>query len=244
MSKWNDSVGDPKAGAANRVEDVKTVQGLLNVQIIKDNRSDRLFEVTGRVNDDTLRAIVEFQRRREIAPTVVIQPDDSTFSALMNFSGPRGMRATHRLADLLKSRVVEGFAPYPYNDASQPPNATIGYGHKLHSGPVTEADRDHFRVGITSMQADQIFRQDLGKAEGDINQYARVPLSQNQFDALASLVFNIGSQFNSSTLLEWLNVGDYLGAGEQFLVWIRAGSAYPPGLARRRREERALFLDR
>ena len=41
------SVGDPKEGAANRHEEVKTVPGLLNVRIIKHNRSDRLLRITG-----------------------------------------------------------------------------------------------------------------------------------------------------------------------------------------------------
>ena len=44
-----DSVGDPKKGAVNRDEDVRTVQGLLNVQIVKDRRSERFVAVDGRV---------------------------------------------------------------------------------------------------------------------------------------------------------------------------------------------------
>ncbi|MBV8055660.1 MAG: hypothetical protein JO071_10520 [Deltaproteobacteria bacterium] len=43
------SVGDPKQGSANRDDDVKTVQGLLNIRIIQDRRSDRLLELSGRV---------------------------------------------------------------------------------------------------------------------------------------------------------------------------------------------------
>jgi hypothetical protein len=48
-----DSVGDPKAGAANRDGDVKTVQGLLSVQIIQERRSDRLLKLSGRMDSDT-----------------------------------------------------------------------------------------------------------------------------------------------------------------------------------------------
>jgi lysozyme len=47
-----------------------------------------------------------------------------------------------------------------------------------------------------------------------------VPLTQNQFDALVSLVFNIGGgAFRKSTLLKKLNAGDIQGAADQFLVW-------------------------
>ena len=54
----NHSVGDSKLGAANRTEDVKTVQGLLNVQIVKDRRSDHFLAVDGRLGSQTLVAIV------------------------------------------------------------------------------------------------------------------------------------------------------------------------------------------
>jgi hypothetical protein len=43
------------------------VQGLLNVQIIKDHRSDRLLRITGSLDSDTLEAIIELQRRQGIA---------------------------------------------------------------------------------------------------------------------------------------------------------------------------------
>ena len=82
------SVGDLKKGAANRDEDVRTLQGLLNVQITKDNCSDRVLELTGRVNDDTLRALIEFQRRRGFVQTGTVEPHDRTSDALQNFSGP------------------------------------------------------------------------------------------------------------------------------------------------------------
>ena len=69
-----------------------------------------------------------------------------------------------------------------------------------------------------------------------------VPLTQNQFDALVSLTYNIGSgAFNNSTLLK-LNKGDYQGAADQFLVWNKADGKVMKGLVRRREAERALFL--
>ena len=65
-------------------------------------------------------------------------------------------------------------------------------------------------------------------------------LNQNQFDALVSLVFNIGTgAFARSTLLKRLNVGDYNGAAEAFLMWRNAGGK--PILLNRRKREKALF---
>ena len=53
----NDSVGDTKQGAVNPENDVRTVQGMLNIRIVKDGRGDRFLAVDGRVGDKTLSAI-------------------------------------------------------------------------------------------------------------------------------------------------------------------------------------------
>ena len=70
-----------------------------------------------------------------------------------------------------------------------------------------------------------------------------MPLSQSQFDALVSLVFNIGGgAFRKSTLLQKLNAGDYAGASNEFMRWIKAKGRVLGGLVTRRAAERALFL--
>ncbi|MEQ1307615.1 lysozyme, partial [Acinetobacter bereziniae] len=67
--------------------------------------------------------------------------------------------------------------------------------------------------------------------------------SQNQFDALVSLAYNIGiNAFQNSTLLKRLNALEYLGAAQQFDVWIKAGGKTVQGLVNRRAVEKALFL--
>jgi hypothetical protein len=104
----------------------------------------------------------------------VIQPRDDTFRALLEFSGPRGRRASYRLIDWLKKPPIENFRPYPYDDASRPPNATIGYGHKLHSGPVNRSDLERFEQGITEARAADLLRGDLRKAEDEVNKYVTV----------------------------------------------------------------------
>ncbi len=246
------SVGDPEKGAANRHEEVKVVQGLLNVQIIKDNRSDRLLPITGSVDSDTLKAIIEFQRRRGIAQSGLLEPRDDTFSALLKFSGPRNMRASQSMIDQIKR--TEGLRLHLYdNDGAG--NTTIGYGHLVHLGRINGSEPEEFKNGITGARADDLFREDLGKAEKPINDLVGVPLTQHQFDALVSLVFNIGSDnFKDSTLLKMLNggssrhTGDYLGAAGQFRVWrdvrINGHLQSSPGLKSRRREEETLFSRR
>ncbi|MFA3104176.1 lysozyme [Acinetobacter pittii] len=95
----------------------------------------------------------------------------------------------------------------------------------------------------TEQQAEDYLRNDLAKFEAAINKLVKVPLTQNQFDALASFTYNLGeTNLANSTLLKKLNKGDYQGAADQFLVWNKAGGKVMKGLVRRREAERALFL--
>ncbi|ABN42257.1 gp53 [Sodalis phage phiSG1] len=111
---------------------------------------------------------------------------------------------------------------------------TIGYGH---TGSVKPGDQ------ITVAQAEAWLAEDIAAAEKAVNTLVTVPLSQGQFDALCSFVFNVGRPaFASSTLLKKLNAGEVAGAADEFLRWVHAGPKALKGLKRRRTEERALFL--
>ena len=113
---------------------------------------------------------------------------------------------------------------------------TIGYGH---TRGVQRGDT------CSEEQATAWLREDLGAAERAVRQLVDVALSQGQFDALASFVFNVGrSAFASSTLLRLLNAGDAAGAAEQFRRWNRGADGPLPGLVIRRACERTLFLSR
>jgi lysozyme len=119
---------------------------------------------------------------------------------------------------------------------------TIGVGHTSAAGPP------EVRKGmkITAKQSDEILTRDLQGVEADVNRLVKVPLTQNQFDALVSLVFNIGgTAFRKSTLLKRLNTGDYAAAADQFRVWnkgtINGKKVAIKGLTTRRNAERAQF---
>lgn len=112
---------------------------------------------------------------------------------------------------------------------------TIGYGH---TGPEVVKG-----LKITLEQAEAYLSADLKTAEAGVNKYVKVLLTQNQFDALVSLTYNIGvSAFGLSTLVRLLNQGDYKGAAEQFLRWNKDNGRVIDGLTNRRRLERSLFL--
>lgn len=116
---------------------------------------------------------------------------------------------------------------------------TIGNGTTIYPNGVKVKKGD-----VCSLdQAKAYFAHDLKRFEASVNNLVKVPLSQNQFDALVSLVYNIGSgNFASSTLLKKLNAKDYAGAADQFPRWNKAGGKVLNGLIRRRDAERALFL--
>lgn len=117
---------------------------------------------------------------------------------------------------------------------------TIGYGH-------TKTAKKGMR--ITAKQAETLLYTDLAWVEKVIQDKVKVPVSQNQYDALASLIFNIGGgAFTKSTVLRRLNDRDYKGAADAFLMWNKqrnrsTGKLEPlRGLTRRREAERKLFL--
>ena len=120
-----------------------------------------------------------------------------------------------------------------------PPNATIGYGHVLHRGPVTAADR---RLSWTQQQALDALRGDCATAVAALRAGVTVRLTQPQFDALCSFAFNVGGgAFAASTLLKRLNAGDLGEVPTELMKWVRAGSVRLPGLERRRAAEASLF---
>lgn len=112
---------------------------------------------------------------------------------------------------------------------------TIGYGH-------TGADVKEGQT-ITQEQAEKFLRSDLVVHCNNVSGLVKVPLNQNQFDALVSFEYNIGyGNFKSSTLLRLLNQGDYKGAAEQFKRWRYANGKVLSGLITRRQKEKDLFV--
>ena len=115
---------------------------------------------------------------------------------------------------------------------------TVGYGTTRIKGKLVKSG-----MKITTEEADVFLEEDLKNFEDAVNQSVLVELTQNQFDAIVSLVYNIGvGNFQKSTLLKKLNGGQYEDAAEQFLRWDKASGKSLPGLSRRRKAERKLFL--
>ena len=118
--------------------------------------------------------------------------------------------------------------------------ATIGYGSTMYADGRKVTLKD---AAITEPQALELLANTLGKYEKAVNDYVKVTLTQNEFDALVSFTYNLGAgNLLSSTLLKKLNAGDKAGAANQFEVWNKAGGKVLQGLVTRRAAEKALFL--
>lgn len=144
-----------------------------------------------------------------------------------------GMKTSDAGIDALKRR--EGFRAEVYDDGAG--YLTIGYGHKLTAAELAA----NFRV-LSFAKASELLRQDVQIAEATVNESVTVPLEQHEFDALVSLVFNIGGgAFRRSTLLKKLNANDRQGARQEFAKWIFAGGRKLAGLVTRRADESTQF---
>ena len=143
------------------------------------------------------------------------------------------MKISNNGTEFLKRQ--EGEKLSTYKDTRGIPTIGVGHTGLVDGKPVSMG------MTITKEKSSDLLRFDLQWAERAVNS-ANVMLTQNQYDALCSLVFNIGATaFNGSTLLRKLKAGDYAGAADQFLAWKRAGND-PDILLPRRQRERALFL--
>lgn len=125
----------------------------------------------------------------------------------------------------------EGLRLEPYDDGVGV--MTIGIGHVIKPG-------ENLWRKITEQEAYDLFVVDAARYVADVNRLVKVPLTQNQFDALVSLDFNLGPG-GWSGLLDLLNSGDYRGARDAFGRYVMAGGRRLAGLVRRRAAEADLF---
>ena len=116
---------------------------------------------------------------------------------------------------------------------------TIGWGHTKNVRPGDV---------ITREQAEQFIRDDFAWVERALNADLvtgrdKPLVTQNEFDALCSLVFNIGSDaYLDSTVRRKIKQGDKMAAARAFKMWVYSNHKFIQGLANRRADEVRLFL--
>lgn len=145
------------------------------------------------------------------------------------------MKISNRGLELIKD--FEGFSSSSYLDVVNIP--TIGFGNTFYE------DGRKVKLGeqISKTDALKLLEVIANRDFADkIFPSIKVKVTQNQFDAMVSLAYNIGAgAFLKSTLLKKVNAGDFAGAGEEFLRWNKANGKEVLGLTRRREREKQLF---
>ncbi len=131
-------------------------------------------------------------------------------------------------------RQFEGFSATPYLCPAG--KLTIGYGH------VVRPNEQFPASGISEEEAEIILKQDVNYSQAMVNHCVLTSLTQHQFDALVSLVYNIGVKaFVNSTLLQYLNEGNTQAAADEFGHWVYSNGEELAGLVTRRAAESKFF---
>ena len=138
----------------------------------------------------------------------------------------------------------EDFVSTPYQDSARV--WTIGYGSTYYPNgkKVTKFDKPINRLYAETIQKNVIAR-DFEPVINELleKEIASGFITQNMYDAIISLTYNIGvNGFKRSSVLRLLKQGDKQNAADAFLLWNMAGGKVLRGLVRRREKERKLFL--
>lgn len=146
------------------------------------------------------------------------------------------MTRTTSAAGIAMIKQFEGLRTTAYKDGGG--IWTIGYGHTSDANfKVTPGST------ITEQRAEELLRLDLREAERAVDTLVTVSLNDNQFAALVSFVFNVGTgAFAKSTLLKKLNKGDYASVPGELLKWVNDNGKKVSGLVNRRNAEGGLWV--
>lgn len=133
----------------------------------------------------------------------------------------------------------EGFSAKPYLCSAKVP--TIGYGSTYYSDNkrVTMLDKE-----ITKVQAFEMFKTIADRFASVVSKLITSPLNQNQFNALVSLAYNIGTgNFASSTLLKKVNKNhNDITIALEFKKWNKVNKKEVAGLTKRRNYEANIYF--
>lgn len=121
---------------------------------------------------------------------------------------------------------------------------TTAYRDSVGVATICTGHTKYVRMGDrrTLGECEKFLREDTTEAGAAVSRLVRVPMTQDQYDALVSFTFNLGTgNLERSTLLRKLNSGDCQGAAREFARWDRAGGEVLAGLTKRRAAEAQLF---
>ena len=159
-----------------------------------------------------------------------------------NWSDTSGMTLSKKGLDIIKQ--FEGFRSEPYRDSVGV--WTIGYGNTYYpSGKKVSASDKHLTENEASKLKLDIINKDFSPSVNLLlkKEIEQGKITQNMFDALISLAYNIGTgALARSSVIRHLKAGDKESAAKAFLMWDKAKGKTLKGLTIRRQKESDLFL--
>ena len=159
---------------------------------------------------------------------------DNGLALLKKLEGSVKIKGLHVIYDDKTAKPVA-------QGAMLPRGATIGYGHLIKFG-------ESFGCGIDEQTATALLREDVACAEYAVRNNINVPVSQNQYDALVILAYNIGTRnFAESTVVKYINnphfhSKKYPNLESAWMAWNKSGGREMSGLTNRRCNEWRLFI--
>ncbi|NOY73434.1 MAG: lysozyme [Gammaproteobacteria bacterium] len=174
-----------------------------------------------------------------------VDPDGLTFEKLVSSATMPGEKPANTFSDkgidLLKS--IEQLATTPYDDqtgrdiTAWMDGATIGYGHL-----ISRAEWSKYKDGITQNQALNLLNDDLILYINTVETKVTASITQNEFDAMVILAFNIGQRaFTRSSVLKMVNNSaaktSYTSLEEAWKAWNKSQGVINRGLVNRRQAE-------
>ena len=173
------------------------------------------------------------ENRTDTNKVTDMKMSDKGIEWLKGLEGSVKVNGKHVIYDDATGKPVPAGAPLPVG-------ATIGYGHLVKPG-------EDFTNGITERQAIALLRSDIATAERAVQDNITAQMSQAQYDALVSLVYNIGaSGFKNSTVVKYINNPDfhssvYSDLESAWKAWNRTQGKVSNGLINRRQNEWNLY---
>ncbi|MBT4650932.1 lysozyme [Candidatus Woesearchaeota archaeon] len=216
-------------GLLNKENKVKKVEPTQVMKTISSGRKDVDFkEDAPKTKEENLRKRIKSAIKEKEEPKIEKEKEREPGK------GSSGVLGIKNISGKGLSHIMkwEGFRSLAYRDVAGV--WTIGFGH---TGPEVKAG-----MRVSKNEGKRLLAKDIAWAEKAVRNYVKVPLTQGQFDALVSFVYNSGAKaFKDSTLLKKLNKGDYNEAYPELRRWIYAGGRKVKGLVNRRKAEIKLW---
>ncbi len=229
----------------NLPNDVMVIKKLLNAQ--SGQSFARPLIVDSSVTPEFIARIEAFQKQvvKMAVPDGRVDPNGKTLMLLNHNQVGAAVQNSFTLStqgsSLLKG--IEKLRLKPYDDQTGKEisqwceGATIGYGHL-----ISNSEWDTYKSGITSEAADSLFNTDVGPTVRLVNRVIKVQLTQQKFDALVILAFNIGEgSFSNSSVVKMVNdpstITAYPTLEAAWKAWNKSQGKVMKGLENRRQAE-------